>query len=1048
MWLTQFALRRPVIVAMAFIGLSVYGLMSYFSLGVNLFPNVTFPIVAIEADYPGASPSEMEKLVVKPIEDQLVGIENLDRIVATAQDGTAIVIVRFKLDTDLNYAAIDVQNRVDTARIYMPSDLDPPVVSKFSTSSDPILTEALSSNKLSAAQLSDLVTNELVPALKTVPGVQDVSTSGDTAREIHVNPDLARLFGVNATLPDIDSAIAQNNVNLPGGRVDADQRETSVSIHADIEQPSDLLGLPLVIPGGAQQTLRLGDVATVSDSHVEQRAPTRYNGATAILLNVERQIDADELTTTQATRAKFHELVAQYPDIHFSEIDASADYTRASIDGVLQSLLEGIVLTAIVMLLFLHAWRNALVVMIAIPISLLGTFVAMRLFGFTIDLISMMGLGLTIGILVDDSIVVLENITRHRDLGEEPIEAAYNGRTEIGSAAVTITMVDVVVFLPIAFLSGIIGKYMHEFGVVIVVATLFSLLVSFTVTPLLAGRWSVKARSPGVPPWAHWFTQLFDRARYAYMSRILPWALAHRIVVVGACALLVASAIALVPLGFIGSEFIPSSDSGVVSGSLTYPVGTPLAVTEAGLERLTRQIMKVDAVDSVMSSAGSKPEGFSDIVGGYLGNLTVTLDKHRRRETDRVTTQLRTLGWVVPGATLDVSKEGSADPISFTISGDENKIAAAAEKLAVLIRRQPGTVNVETTAEYGSPRLTITVDPHRAAVLGVAPGVAALAARMAIGGDVPTKVRLASGLTDVRVQLPESQRNDVALVRQVLVRTASGTLVPLSSVADFTYGTAPSQIERQDRERVIRVTADLDLTDKSASLGKILDGVNKELNVPGFLPPGVHESAEGDTDYYNQTVKDMGFALLTSFSLVYMLMVVLYGSFVEPFVVMFSVPVALIGALYGLALRHQSLNLFSLIAIVMLFGLVAKNGILLVDYANQQLRRGMNVMEAMKAAAAIRFRPIVMTTFAMIFGMLPLSLGLTEGAEERASMGTVLIGGLLSSLLLTLVLVPIIYTWIMGRVEHGRTRRRARRAAPDGTGLSEYERPPVSTLSN
>jgi HAE1 family hydrophobic/amphiphilic exporter-1 len=256
MWLTQFALRRPVIVAMAFIGLSIYGLMSYFSLGVNLFPNVTFPIVAIVADYPGASPSEMEKLVVKPIEDQLVGIENLDRIVATAQDGTAVVIVRFKLDTDLNYASIDVQNRVDTARIYMPSDLNPPVVSKFSTSSDPILTEALSSSKLSAAQLSDLVTNELVPALKTVPGVQDVSTSGDTEREIHVNPDLARLFGVNATLPDIDSAIAQNNVNLPGGRVDAAQRETSVSIHADIQQPSDLLGLPLAIPGGAQQTSR------------------------------------------------------------------------------------------------------------------------------------------------------------------------------------------------------------------------------------------------------------------------------------------------------------------------------------------------------------------------------------------------------------------------------------------------------------------------------------------------------------------------------------------------------------------------------------------------------------------------------------------------------------------------------------------------------------------------------------------------------------------------------------------------------------------------
>jgi HAE1 family hydrophobic/amphiphilic exporter-1 len=791
----------------------------------------------------------------------------------------------------------------------------------------------------------------------------------------------------------------------------------------------------------------LGDVASVTDSHVEQREPTQYNGATAILLNVERQINADELKTTQATRVKFQDLVKQYPDIQFAEIDASSDYTRASIDGVLQSLFEGIVLTAIVMLFFLHAWRNALVVMIAIPISLLATFVAMRIFGFTVDLISMMGLGLTIGILVDDSIVVLENITRHRDLGEEPIDAAYNGRTEIGNAAVTITLVDVVVFLPIAFLSGIIGKYMHEFGVVIVVATLFSLLVSFTVTPLLAGRWSVKQRSPAVPRWAVWFQELFDRARYLYTSNVLPWALGHRVVVVAACALLVASAVSLVPLGLIGSEFIPSSDSGVVSGTVTYPPGTPLGVTQAGLARLTREIKRVDAVESVMSTAGSKPEGFSTIVGGYVGKFTATLDKHRRRETDRVTTQLRTLSWTVPGAALDVAKEGSANPISFTISGDESKLAPAAEKLARLIRAQPGAVNVETTAELGAPRLTITVNPQRAVLLGVPPGEAALAARMAIGGDVPTKVRLPSGLTDVRVQLPPSQRNDVQLVRQIRVRSASGMLVPLSTIADFTYDTAPSKIERQNRERVIRVTADLDLTNKGASLGKILNGVNKELKVPGFLPPGIRESAEGDTDYYNQTVQDMGFALLTSFSLVYMLMVVLYGSFVEPFVVMFSVPVALIGALYGLALRHQSLNLFSLIAIVMLFGLVAKNGILLVDYANQQLRRGMNVNDAMKAAAAIRFRPIVMTTCAMIFGMLPLSLGLTEGAEERASMGTVLIGGLLSSLLLTLVLVPIMYTWIMGRVEHLRAHRRARQL-PESETLPEFERAPVSTHTN
>ncbi len=1045
MWLTRFAIKNPVITAMFFIGLAVYGTMSYFALGRNLFPNIQFPYVFVSAGYPGASPSEMEKLVIKPIEDQLNGMENLDRMTATAQEGSATIVARFKMGTDLNYETIDVQRRVDTARIYMPSDLTPPYVDKFTTSSDPIIEEALSSTKMTATQLSDLISQRIVPDIKGVPGVLSVDTAGDTGRELHVFPDPIRLIATGATLEDIYNALVANNANLPGGRIDEPTKETTVSIHADIQQPTDILGIPLPVLNGAAKGLTIGNVAAVEDGHVEQRRPSTYNGAPSILLDVQRQVDADTIKTTDATRAKFVALAKQFPDVKFSEISASADYTNASINGVVQSLGEGIFLTAIVMLLFLHAWRNAVVVMIAIPTSLLATFIVMRIAGMTVDLISMMGLGLTIGILVDDSIVVLENITRHRDMGEKPLDAAYLGRTEIGKAAITITFVDVVVFTPIAFLTGIIGQYMREFGLVIVVATLFSLLVSFTLTPLLAGRWSVKRRSPAVPWWAAWFQNIFERLARWYHTRVLPWALRHRILVPIACALLVVGSIALVPLGFIGSEFVPPASTGVLTGSITYPVGTPLSTTQAGLTRLQGELMKLPYVDAVLATAGGKRSGFSTLAGGNYGEFSVVLGKSHRRDTEIVLQKARNLTWTVPGADFHIATEGgggSGAAIYYTLRGPDKQLNVAAEKLAAYIRAQRGTVNVTTSAETQGPRLNIDVDSRRAETLGVAPGDAALVARIALGGAVPTKVRLDSGLTDVREEYDYHDRNDLAKIQRATVRANDGTMVPLSSIANFSVTTAPTKIERQDRERVVRVFGDID--NKVTTLGAVIKPVQDALAKTGFLPDGVVASSDdGDSQLYIQTFQSMGLALITSFTLVYVLMVVLYGSFVEPFIVMFSVPVAIVGALGGLALRHQSLNLFSLIAIVMLFGLVAKNGILLVDYANQQRKRGASVHEAIVSAAETRFRPILMTTCAMIFGMLPLSLGLTEGAEERASMGTVLIGGLSSSLVLTLLLVPIMYTFVMGWVDKREKRREDRHARDIELELPEFERRPV-----
>jgi len=1128
-WLTRFAISRPVITAMIFVALVVFGTISYFELGrSNNPPGTTFPIVEVDASYPGASPQDMEKLVIKPIEDQLDGIDHLDLISATAQEGTATIVVQFKLGTDLDLAAVDVQRRVDTARVYMPTDLDPPGVYK-NGSSEPLLDIAVSSDSLSQPQIADLVNNQIKPLISQIPNVASVNVYGTADREFHVYPDPVALVGTGATLEDIYNAVSYNNANVPGGIMTQPTREATVAIHAYIDHASDIAAIPLspvAVLNYPVKSLKIGDVARVEDGHVEMRTISHYNGLPRVYLSIGRDINSDEIKATEIARERMKTIESQFPQLKFTEIDAPADYTAKSLLGVGQSLIEGIFLTAIVMLLFLHAWRNAAVIFLAIPTSILSTFIVMRALGFHIDSMSMMGLSLIIGILVDDSIVVLENITRHRDLGEDPMSAAINGRTEIGNAAIAITMVDVVVFLPVAFLPGIVGAYLKEFGAVIVIATLFSLLVSFTLTPLLAAKWSVKKRSEATPKWLlaldsavvnaalfltavgafvagmvfqvillkvvgilivavlilNLFVHRYDGILEAYRAKWLPFALEHGSFVIFTCTLLLTNSLALVgggmnalwvdaawlaglvlayavaafvrrgrrytrgfaslgtfrpltvltflmpvalgaamtALGGINFDFVPQEQTGHINMTVTYPPGTPITMTDHYVTQLEDAILKIDGVKDVSSTVGRKPSGWGSSIGGNYAQLGADMQPDRRGDTNATIAKIRKLAYLVPGGELQVagdSGNGSGAEIFYALSGPEDEIAPAAEKVASVLRSTPGSVNVQTSAENGAPRLNVDVDPAKCAVLGVSPADVATVARIAIAGAVATKVRTSTGLVDVRVQFPGADRTNVAQLENVRVRANDGTLVPISSVATFTWATAPTKIERLNRQRVVNVFGDVL---PGYSLGAVTAPLEAKLKQPGFLPQGVSTTAQGDTQFMEETFTNMGIALILSFMLVYMLMVILYGSFVEPLIVMFSVPMAIIGALIFLALmgrlepdQGQSLNIVSMLGIIMLFGLVAKNGILLVDYSNTLCKRGMRVRDAVLQAAATRFRPIIMTTAAMIFGMLPLALGFAEGGEWRQAIGTVIIGGLLSSLILTLFLVPMIYnTWI------------------------------------
>jgi HAE1 family hydrophobic/amphiphilic exporter-1 len=1034
MWLTKFALKQPSIVTMFFVAVVVFGIVGFKMMGQNINPNVQFPGVEIDAAYPGASPEEMERLVIRPIEDQLQNVRHVDTIFARSTEGAATISVQFKLGTDINAGANDVQQAVNQARGFQPADLNPPEIIRADTGSQPILTEAITSSSMSSVALSDLVQKEIVPKLRGIKGVGTLGVTGDFTREIHVNPDPARLAGTGATLLDVSNALEAGNVSLPGGTLNQGATEATVGVRADITDPAEFAQLPISLPGATVNSLKVGDVATVVDTHADQTVISTLNGTSAIILNVSHDSDGDTASTTTLVRSALADLQTQYPKVHFQEIQADQDFLGQAIGGVGTNLLEGIALTALVLLLFLHMWRSAIVVMIAIPTSIMATFFVMWMLGFSVDLLSLMGLSLTIGILVDDSIVVIENITRHREMGKRPDEAALVGRTEIGGAAIAITLVDVVVFAPIAFMGGIVGEFLREYGLVIVTATMFSLLVSFTLTPLLAAKWAV-VRKPKDSPigFVRAFTSWFEEQRKKYHDGALPMALRHPwMVCIGSLVLVLASFLLVI---VIPGEFEPNTEYGQANASLQYPIGTSLAATQAGTDRIAGVFMKDPRVKDVVETIGGD--------GTYTSTIQIDLLPKYTHDEHKIVDQLNTMSAMVPGALLTSggAQNGGGADMTYSLSGPIDALDAAAAKLADFIKRQPNTTGVNATSQMTGPRLEVRIDTARATMLGVSPLAAASTARAAIGGVIATKVRTDQGLVDTIVQFAPGIRNVVHNLETTPVRSNSGQLVPLADVASFNWVSEPPVLRRVDRERVVRVFANMQ---HNAPIGPVDAAVQKVLKDPNFLPPGVHVATEGQVQFFRDTITKIGIALGTSFVLIYMLLVILYRNYLTPVVIMVSIPVALVGAFGILALLNglhtlfpdapafmgQTLNIFSMLGIVMLMGLVAKNGILLVDYANTlHEQRGLTLREAIIESASIRFRPIVMTTASMIAGMLPLGIGLTEGAQFRQSMAMVIIGGLCSSLFLTLFLVPVVYTGLVGWTEKMHARAAQRRLA-------------------
>ncbi|HWT04683.1 MAG TPA: efflux RND transporter permease subunit, partial [Xanthomonadales bacterium] len=872
-----------------------------------------------------------------------------------------------------------------------------------------------------------------------------VSVGGGATPAYEVVVDPQKLAAASLTLNDVIATVGASNTRAAGGTAYGRNRETAIDIRGDISSPQSIAYLPVAAPAGgtttattlpsttsgsldartgttnpwtsAPQVLRIADVATVADSYMPRQLNGFVNGSNGVSLSVQKTSTASEVTASNNVIAALPHIRAQFPDITFSVVNVQSRFTQQQISGVINTLLEGIALTGIVMLFFLGSWRNAIVVLIAIPASLCVALAVMKIMNMTLDTISLLGMTLVVGILVDDSTVVLENIERHREMGQTPDEAAINGRNEIGMAALVITLVDVVVFLPIAFLQGQVGRNLVEFALVVVISTLTSLFVSFTITPSLAANWALKSHWK---PWAviRAFHRGFEHARTLYAHRILLWGLRHRVPFVAFCFASLIFAVSLVPLGLVGSEFIPAIDRGQIFVQITYPVGTPLTTTTSAVLKLEQQLRANPdiAADTALAGGYASPYG-GQLVESNVGQIQIFLTDNRSHPTSYWVTRYRQIAaqtlpnvnvLVVPATGQGGGNSQPLDELVTDNSGGDPTPYAQQVYRAML--QTPGAVNVNSSVAALSPQVQLLFQRAKMRALDVSIGTATTAARAAFGGATATQFESPQGLVQVQVIYPRDQRNDLSTIAQIPVRSNTGQIVHLGDFTTFQWSPTPALITRVNRTTVIDISANFAPNSSLSNVQNAFLARVAALHLPKNIQ--VRPRPNGSQDLMGQTLLGLGTSLLLSVVLVFLLMVALYNSYRSPLIIMFSVPVAAVGALGALALTHETLNLFSLIGTIMLVGIVTKNGILLVDYANTLRRRGHTKTRAIIESAHTRFRPIVMTSVSVVAGNIPLALALEPGSSVRSSLGVVVIGGILSSLFLTLVLVPIMYMWI------------------------------------
>lgn len=1015
MTITELSIKRPTLVVVVFSFLAVLGVFGFVQLKYELLPKMTPPIVTITTIYPGGSPNEVETSITKTIEDAISGLDKVSSVRSSSYEGRSMVIIEFDQNVNIDFAVQDAQRKVNEVAEKLPTTSKKPIISKIAFDELPVLKMAVRGN-MRTVDFYQFIKDKIQPRLSRIGGVGQVFLLGGEEREIKVFFDLEKMKSYGLSLAQVTQIIKASNVDFPTGKVKDSDDQFIIRVAGKFESTEQMKNLVV----GKSKTggeIKLSDFAEVQDGSVEINNFNRLNGTPSIGITVQKQTDANTVEVSKDLREELKKLEKEYAnlDLKFDIAQDNSEFTILSANAVKEDLLIAIILVAIVMLAFLHSIRNSFIVMVAIPTSLISTFFLMWVFGFSLNLMTLLAMSLVIGILVDDSIVVLENIYRHLEMGEKPRDAALKGRNEIGFAALSITMVDVVVFVPMAMISGMIGDLVRQYALVVVFSTLMSLFVSFTITPTLAARITKlehMTKNTLMGRFGLWFEAFYDRLT-TYYKRLLEWSLHNGGKVALLTLILFITSVMLPRFGFIGSEFMPAVDRGEFSISLELDPGASIENTNFITQKVEKILKGFPEVEKILTNVGASSEG---LIGQYSNNtseinVTVVNKNDRKKSVEEISMDIKKELLKIPGLKVrinPISILGFANraPIQILLSGtnfeDVNK---GAKTMLNVVTGIQGTTDVRLSSEEGKPELRVVIDREKMALLGITINDVGAALRIALTGDNDSKFREGVTEYDIRILLDEYNRSKTGNVGNFIITNSKGQQIELKQFANFFQTTGPTKLEREDRMSSITLSSQV----YGKTSGDIANEIKKKMeNVK--LPPGVTYKFTGEQKTMADSFKSLLYALFAAILFVFMIMVALYDSYLYPFVVLFSIPVAVIGAFYGLALTMNSISIYSLLGMIMLVGLVAKNAILLVDRTSQmKSERGLSTYDALVEAGQTRLRPILMTTFAMVMGMLPIALSTSAGSEAKSSLAIVLIGGLLSSMFLTLVLVPIAY---------------------------------------
>lgn len=1013
MFLTRISIAQPVFTTMVMVAIMVFGLAAWRVLPIDRFPPLDFPVVVVSTPWSGATPEAVETEISKPVEDVLATISGIETLTSTSSQGHSAVQVTFTLETDSRLAAQDVRDRLATVIAGLPDGADTPQVVRFNPLAEPVLSLAISSPSLDQGALTRLARDMILPALTAIDGVGSAALIGAADGQIKVLIDPDKLRAHRLGVADVIRAVQGKNLSLPTGSVVTGTSSRPVQVNAAARSEVELAQLLVARPGGA--AVRLADVATVVRGTADPDNLAFQDGRAALAVDVVKVDDANTVAVAHDVQLAIERLMqgTALGDTRIDVLLNSATEIEAIYHTVRSTLIEGVVLAVAIVFLFLNSWRSTVITALALPISFLGTLAVMSLLGFSLNMLSMLALTLSVGILIDDAIVVRENITRHLHMGKSHARASMEGTQEIGLAVLATTLALCAVFLPLAFMTGLIGRMFLQFGVTVAVAVLISMFVSFTLDPMLSSVWHDPDAEPdakrgpvgrAVARFDLGFVWLGGKYRH-----VLDWCLTWRRTTFALALASLAGSVALLPL--VGTEFIPKTDESRIGIAVETVVGSSKGYTAMKTGQITRILLDLPEVTGVYTTVAA---GSAATENEARIEVTLSRPGSRAVSAEEMVPDLRALLRQIPGVELTIAAAGGVGPddapIALVVAGtDISALEAAAHQVADMIAAVPGTADIRLSTGDPWPMLDFVILPDVASDLGVSPQDVGAALRTLIDGTEVSDVKWRDGTIEpVVLRLPEGLRHDPAALSDLPVAQGNdGRAITLGEVTSRNDGLNPTRIERKDRFRVITVKAALN----GRVLGEVMADVNAAIGRLDF-PEGITLAVGGDADMMGDTMTDMVMALGLAVVFIYLVLASQFASFLQPLAIMASLPLALSGVVLGLLIAGSTLNLYSMIGIVMLMGLVVKNAILLVDNANQHERAGMPLREALIEAGATRFRPIMMTTLAMICGMLPLALAIHPGSEQSASMAQAVIGGLISSTLLTLVVVPVVLVWL------------------------------------